>query len=385
MEIKKKNFLYCWIVAFYFIIPSSFPFNYAIAAELDKITCTTDCNAECLAKFPGVSNFFKQLECRGKCFDVIPSCMPTANPSFDFLQAKQQYYEERLLTHFISREQNFSYIISRDKENNPIHQGDSLLWSSLAMGILPCEKGTEIQNSLAKSLQIRNGAFVRFEPLPGEYADNSTSRDQETGVLFGLAMRMLRCPSHLPEIKSMWELHRKFIAEHGSLCASNHLNCRITKGISFLMRQLSFRLGLEAVAPSGGDKAIFEAEMVASSMGVRIGNLTCYPIHLNTLQAITAEILDRPIKKRVYKQICNDSLEMNIPLVDWYCNRESSVSILNWVANFDNEDALNKPEYRYEYRHQRCGKREHPDLKEGASSPGIDFLMLIKLAGGWNR
>ncbi|NRA68309.1 MAG: hypothetical protein HRU19_27745 [Pseudobacteriovorax sp.] len=370
---KIRSFLYTLMTAVLFLSPSN------QAAELDILTsedisilsrfpCGTDCNKTC----------GWDLICRAECFDIVPKCMPKPNPVLDSLWGKYDFYESRLLSEFISQTDGYEYVISRDGNNRAKHQGDSLLWTSIALGTGTCAATEGILDSLIRSIKEREGALVRFEPLPANYFDNATSRDQVTGALFGFAARARRCPQDFDKLKDSWTLVSRYIEKHDALHDGNNGNYRITPGFRFLIRQMDHYFGIGG-APGGVAKATFEGALVANVFAIDITKESCYPVHLTTLNAITADLLGRPIKKRVFSQICRATDGMDLPLTDWYCRRLKGSNLAFYLDDFDNED-ISKPQHRYEYRHQRCPAYESPDIRPGDRSPAVDFLILQRLA-----
>lgn len=311
-----------------------------------------------------------------------PSCMPQPMTSLAFLNDKSKILTSRLLDHFTTpTETGFTYVISRDKNSRPAHQGDSLLWTSLAAASFNCSDAGKIIQSLGRSVAARNGALVRIEPLTAEYDDNATSRDQETGAITGLISIFKRCPDLRGSIRALWSEHMAFVNRNGKLYPGNADQYRLTPGFRYFLDQTTYAFGLDD-PPGPQEKAFFETANVATATWTQASKLACYPIHLATLQLLAAELAGSPVKFNTYKRFCDGTEKSEIPLTDWYCRRMREPEVFQYLAAFDNET---KPQYRYEYRHQRCGSREGPDMDPGEESPALDFLFFYGLASGATR
>ncbi len=338
------------------------------AARAD-ISCDTDCQAMCEDKFPRWYQGPDRERCALACFDTRPSCMP-ASEDLSRFSATTTSYESRLAATFVKN----GYVVSLAADGSIDHVGDSVLWSSIAMAILPCDQGDAMERAVTQSMTARSGAVVRFEPLPASYANNVTSRDMETGAMFGFAVRAARCAGSRPALASAWGLHLGFIAKSGGhelfpiTSPTTQTHYVISPGLGFLQDAVGDELGV-ASAPGGISKATFESSLVATVEGIRAdSSAACYPAHLSTLQAVAAEYAGRPIKRRVYDDLCDATRSMDLPLTDWYCRRRDAASYLaSYVPN------------QYEYRHQRCGSRESPDMNAGEQSPGLDYLIMRTL------
>src|SRR5688500_14090048 len=72
-------------------------------------------------------------------------------------------YDERaraLSERLMEELQEGGYVVSRWSDGSPEHVGDSLIWSGLAMAVLPCDAGRPILDAILRSLEERGGAFV---------------------------------------------------------------------------------------------------------------------------------------------------------------------------------------------------------------------------------
>jgi len=348
-------------------------FSFELIAQT-KLTCETDCQKTC-----GLN-----LECRLRCESDKPSCLPEVFGKLNSLKAKHHSMQMRLMDEFVESEvHDFSYVVSRKNNHEAEHRGDSLLWTSLAAASVTCQEAQKFINSIAASVSQRNGALVRFDPLPVEYSNNATSRDQETGAIAGLAMVFKKCETLRPTIAALWQTHVRYIEKIGKLYDGDQEHYRITPGFKFLIDLASY-IFFAAKHPDAQQKSLFETANVSTAVWTESSKATCYPIHLATLQLITADVLGSPVKMNTYRKFCDATIQSDLPLTDWYCKRVGENEVFNYLNRFDNEN-VNFPEFRYEYRHQRCGKRENPDLSPDLRSPAIDYLFFSYVTGYLQR
>ena len=275
--------------------------------------------------------------------------------------------QNSLMNRFVSG----GYVISR-RNNQPVELGDSLLWTSLALAALPCEEATQLFNAVYRSAYYRSGALVRFEPLPAEYQRDPASRDSEVGAMLGISVYASRCQN--PVAKSLWQLHSRFVAQNGWHVNSvgDPTKTLMSPALEYVFSRVSDQLGGQWLDITGGPE-VFESGLIANVESVRASHSACYPVHLSTLQILLLATLNKPITPFSRGLFCSATEGMDLPLTDWYCERTNGRAYLSsFVLN------------QYEYRHQRCGSWEGPD-GGGLESPGLDWLIMYKFAGGQIR
>ena len=98
---------------------------------------------------------------------------------------------EQLELRLINEHLKDGYVVSYE-DSTPREEGDALLWTGLAIASLPCHQRRNLMETLFKSVDKNNGAFLRIDPLPSSYSDDPTSRDMEVGALFGVVIYSLK-------------------------------------------------------------------------------------------------------------------------------------------------------------------------------------------------
>ncbi len=334
----------------------------------EAVLATTTCYTNCEDRFPK----WYQLPDRKRCDAekdwacLNDSGIPEGTNLSEF-DGRERELQSRLTSRFLEN----GYVVSRDDRGNSEHEGDSLIWTGLALAVLPCDVGQPIENAVIRSVRSHDGAFVRIEPLPSSMEGNETSRDAETGAMFGFTMRALRCPASRPALQSAWDLHHDFVTSHGDkLYQGSNLNFQMNPGFRFIWDLTSNGMGVGS-KPSKLSLAAFEAAMIISSKSIRSQKSACYPTHLSTLMAIVATKLGMPINELTKREFCHDTRGVGLPLTDWYCGADNAK---DYLGSYQRN--------QYEYRHQRCSDWESPDVDPGHETPGLDFLMMKSLAGG---
>jgi hypothetical protein len=327
-------------------------------------TCYTDCEARFPKWYQEPDRRRCQMEKNVACFDA--SRLPRAVDLSGF-HSKADALSERLVRDFLEG----GYVISRKPDGSAEHRGDSALWSAIAMATMDCDASQAIEDALVQSIHKNGGRWIRFEPLPANYQGNETSRDMETGAVFGFALRSIRCPASRPALKAAWKKHRDFVlGNDGKLHEGSNWNFRMTPGFKFAWDLVSWHFGL-ASKPDNSDVRLFETAMVAGAKAIAFRKDACYPIHLSTLLAVTAAKLGMPIIELAKREFCHDTRGLGLPLTEWFCGRADAAQFL---AEFRTD--------QWEYRHQRCSAWESPDVDPGEGTPGVDFFAMWALAGG---
>lgn len=252
----------------------------------------------------------------------------------------------------------FGYVVSRDGFNGPAaHEGDSLLWSGLALALLPCEAGKEIFDSLYLSVKMGDGELVRFPGL-----NQRPSRDAAIGFLFGMAFRAINCPADYFEAREAVELHLHYVARHnGKLSPSGPELTSVTRYTYQKVAEY-----LEITTGTKSDKLSFELGVMAGARAIKAQKSAGYPVHLSTLQILLLDKIGKGITNNGKGWFCDSSKGMGLGLTDLYCDRTSAKLLLEQFS-------LNE----YEYKWQRA-RWEKPD-GHGLLSPAIDWLAIYFL------
>lgn len=266
-------------------------------------------------------------------------------------------YTERLMTKHIFGD---GFVGSKGK-----HDGDSALFTGIAMGSVPCEKAAFFLKSFEIMAASNDGGFVRNSPLDEEYILNSNeySLDQHAGVMFGLQSVMRRCPDIAVRAVELWNYNLAFIDDTGGEYL--HPNASLSK-INVPTRILMKMVSMSDV--SEGELMDLEAWLIGGAMGIKATKKACYPIHLGTIGIVSTVLADRPISKLGMDAFCEQTDGMDLPLTDYLCGR---ISGKLWLDSYEPN--------KWEYRHQRCGSWESsPDARDDETH-GVDYLIMEAL------
>lgn len=333
-----------------------------LAVALSAFNCFgTTCYTDCSARFPKWYQEPDRKRCQAEkaAACLKPSRLPDPvshspwNTEFDRAS-------DRLLRDF----QSGGYVISKKADGSLEHQGDSALWTAIAMASLPCDKGQVFEDALVGSILRNGGRVLRFDPLPASYVGNETSRDMETGAVFGFAMRARKCPDRRDALKKAWSEHRSFVKKQGRLHEGGNWNFVMTPVLEFVWDLVGHAFDL-GDRPGKAAMAAFEAGIVANAVSISKKGGACYPLHLNTLMLVTAARLGLPVTELTKREFCHETRGMGLPLTEWYCGREYQSFLRDFKYN------------AYEYSHQRC-TRESADGDDG-QTPAVDFLIMKSL------
>jgi hypothetical protein len=275
-------------------------------------------------------------------------------------QSQSQFakYQSRLLGEFLTD----GFVISKEQNGSPTDQGDSLLFTGLTLGVLDCEKTGFLLAPIERMQDNFSGYLVRIDPLPEEYRlnGNTISRDGATGALYGLQLAKRRCTALTDRIDHI--LARWKDAVGNSLV----LYPRSLAGII----TPSFRTYWKVAHGIGISDIEYEEYIVAGLTTIafiKSQKSACYPIHLQTIQHLTFEIMGKPIFKRNKDEFCALTKGLGLMLTDWYCGRNGD-DLKSWLSNPDQS--------KHVYMSQRC-TWENGDADDKLS-PRVDFLVLFR-------
>ncbi len=269
------------------------------------------------------------------------------------------HYESRLMDFFLSER---DFVVSRTEDDGMDDQGDSLLFSGIALGVVSCDKVPRLLSALKSSQETFRGFLVRFNPLPPEYitGKNYVSRDGAIGALFGLVRAAKRCPEQNALIQTVMDDWRAAVGSSYLLHP---------KSVAVLTP--SFRFFWDAAhghEMSNGEYGFFMATNLFTAEAIRSNRSACYPVNLQLLEFLTLEVMGRRLELADKRKWCETTDGMGNLLADWYCGRGTE-AIESWLANPEQSSHV--------YAHQRCGW-ESPDIGS-KKSPRVDFLLLSRL------
>ena len=288
------------------------------------------------------------------------ACSSQAKPDREPAQAPlEQLYADavtRLFEHFYDH----GYIVSRSADGAAQHVGEGLLWSGVALGNLPCDRAKQVMADLSTVMTTRNGEIRRYEPLPQEYAGRELNFDGETGLVYGFARFLQRCPNDTGGLSDAWRLHWEAIRRNdGQLYPGT--GERMPGLFAFTTNALSVRLGL-IPAVDVREQDTMEQAAASWATAVKLQRAACYRVNLAFMHIQAAEALGYPLSDLGRSMWCSATKGMGIATVDFYCGQSE---ILTWINAFEFN--------RFEYAHQRCSAWEMAD-GNGLETPGLDLI-----------
>lgn len=254
------------------------------------------------------------------------------------------------------------WIVSREN-GQPRHQGDSLLWTGIAMAATTCEDGQIFADRMRTMLKENAGALVRYEPLPENYKDgNEISFDGATGLYFGILARLVRCPSNIADWDAIWPVHLGFLERNYEYLHPNS-TAAVEPPFNALRDIISHKLG-RGDMPGGVRLSALEAAATGWAYAVVKVREPAFRIHLAWLYMRSLERVNA-LSEGGRNGFCAAAKPAKLPLVEIWCGR---MTVTDW------DFKLNE----FEYASQR-GAWEKPDGK-GYETPGLDRILALREA-----
>ncbi len=292
---------------------------------------------------------------------AIIACKPTddikPNPNLpgDFVG-----YQDRLMKEFLRN----GFVVAKDTvSNEDTEQGDSLLFSGIALASVDCHYMPVFLEALEVMQADWGGYLVRINPLPKNYVEKSNvvTRDGASGAAFGMIKARDRCPEFKDRIEAILERWKGAIGESYFL-HPKAMNGIITPTFSAFLDVVNGR-GIDS-----SDKLLMMLSAQATASLIVAEKSACYPIHLQTIQNLALEEEGHSMDEFGKESWCNTVMDRGLLLTDWYCGRRTETM---WAFLRNPENAANV------YMHQRCNW-ESSDA-ENKASPRVDFLLLHRL------
>ena len=235
----------------------------------------------------------------------------------------------------------------------PIDQGDSLIFSGIAMGVTSCDGiGEKIETALLDAMPI--GTLFRHPTLPDQI-----SMDGALGLLFGIAARWKYCDGQ--DVINKWS---EFVNAIDPDKLNPAADDTLPLEFRYVLDVLKWRMGL-AQAPKVTRRAILETQVASWAHAVVETKAACYRIHLGWLALRTLQMLGEAPSSIGKASFCSAIDPGQIPLIRHWCG-----------GNLLVEYAKTYQKNEWSYRHQRCGGWEKPDGAQ-ASRPGVDMLVAL--------
>jgi len=281
-------------------------------------------------------------------------------------KSKAIEYRQRLMTEFLEN----GYVVSK-REGKPHHRGDSVLWTMIAAASSPCGVAKRLMEPVFQSLMASDGLLKRIEPLDPDSKTDPTSRDMETGFIFGITSYYIKCPEERSRIEDVWFAHVSYVQHYKKLAKIGvDSKTRLSPAILTSMRYLNYLI----LEPQKGSTIFHQFyNDIANALGNSFlggTGVSCYPYHLSTLLNISSSAIGYGASNTNRDLLCRATKGKGLVLTDWYCNR---VNPIEYLKDF-------QPNV-WEYRWQRC-QNESPD-SAGAQTPAVDFLILYAALGGF--
>lgn len=252
---------------------------------------------------------------------------------------KYQETAERL-NGFLSKGFVVSKVSGRDEG-----QGDSLLFSGLALYALDCKAGQPIADAFAKMLKDLDGGVYRHPDFP----TTEVSLDGLLGMYRGIIKRVKICGEA--------ELWKPLLKNHRARMAY-----ALPAEFNLVAAVLTHQLGLND-EPDPKRKAMLANEVASWASITKASKSACYRVHLGLLALQEMDELGWTISDTDRGAFAEATKGLNMPTVDHYSGRDG-------VAAFLSDFKYNE----WQYRHQRCGAWETPDGR-GMEHPAVDYLV----------
>ena len=250
------------------------------------------------------------------------------------------------------------FIVSRWQDGRPEHEGDSLLWTGIALAALPCERTGKLVAGLTRMVYDLGGGLYRHPSLP-----RSVSLDGAMGFYFGVADHIQRCGSAATWRRPL-ELIAAFSEDTGLI---NRASTAKLLPEFTLPRDLVLSLVGARRAPWPGRMLTLEAEAVTWAQAAKSARYSCFRVHIGWLALAAAERAGMAPSAPGREMFCRVTDGLELPLIDHWCRR---YGLDGYLATF----RFNT----WEYRHQRCPAWESPDGKPGLITPAIDRLIALR-------
>ncbi len=238
------------------------------------------------------------------------------------------------------------WIVSRGSGGEVQHEGDSLLWTGMALGTLDCARAAPVSQALLAMIDLEAGGLYRHPSLRGQ----DVSMDGALGFYWGVVKHVIRCPDDL----EAWHVA---IASHQA-----HGFKMPTKGFEHVQKDVFHFFGLLA---DGGTNHDLAEEGAAWAAAVNARHAAAYRIHLVLLAYQLVEATGDHLLGSQRDRFCSATRGTGMPTTDFYCGRDD---LTNWIAAYVPN--------AWEFRHQR-GQWESPD-GGGLETPGLDYLVALR-------
>lgn len=247
----------------------------------------------------------------------------------------------------------------------PEHVGDSLIWTGVAIGALPCDAAAPLVARLTERLEANGGLLVRYEPLPEDkVGGGEITMDGETGLYFGLGRYVTRCG--VPDrLAAAWRLRQDAQAAAGGRLHPN-VTSIMPDQFTFTRDAVSYALGIRG-EPSVDRLYVLEQEIAAWMVATVRERAACYRLNLGYLHIAAVEAMGYRVSDVGRLTLCAATGSAGIATWDHWCGRGG---LSEFVEAFEWN--------RFEFKHQRCAYEE-PDGREGLETPALDLILALSI------
>lgn len=243
------------------------------------------------------------------------------------------------------------------------HHGDSLIWTGMALGVLPCDKAPKVETALLAMLEAADGGLYRHPTKPDD-----VSQDGALGFYWGVAHYLTRCPDRL----DAW---REPLARHAAL-GDFQLNRNSTAQIYpeyDLARDSLFYFAGVGPQPDSGRLDTLGKEVAGSAFLVKLANRTgqdadgCFRVHIGLLALETVAVLGQELGGETRGRLCEEATGIGLETMDAYCGKWGPLMAYLDAFQYD----------QWEMAFQRCDW-ESPDGGGNLKTPAIDRLVGLR-------
>jgi hypothetical protein len=287
-----------------------------------------------------------------------PEPLPPSDPT---AEAADAYYStaERL-KEFID---GSGFVVSRfNADGRPEHEGDSLIWSGVALASVPCAVAAPIASGLRDMVATLSGGVYRHPSLP-----QAISLDGAIGLYYGMADSMKRCGEDWGTAADSMEAFAEATGDHLNPSGEVKLYPEFTFARDAVLAMAGAR-----GKPHGSRLASLETQVIAWAKAAKVAKASCFRIHVGWLSLRAAELAGYSVTPAGKSLFCGLTDGLGLPTIDHWCGREGLLAYLD-AFEFD----------QWEYRHQRCSAWETPDGREGLKTPAIDRLAALRAQYGF--
>lgn len=236
------------------------------------------------------------------------------------------------------------FVISK-QNGTTLHQGDSLLFSGLALYAMDCQAGQPIADGFADMLRQTDGNVYRHPDQP----DREVSLDGLLGMYRGINKRVQFCGE-----KDLWA----GLMEHTRAKVSASMPAEF----NLVSSMMEFVLGI-GDCPDLRRLETLTIEVSAWADLVRLRKDTAYRIHLGLLALQTLEEMGAPLSDKQRGRFAQATDGTNLVTTDHFSGRPGLSEFLDGF------------QYNtWQYRFQRNPDWEKPDGQD-QEHPGVDYLV----------